>query len=62
MDVNPTFLIAQVDHGPQLHGGVIPVVILAIVLVGGLAYLLHRGRKRSHRDSGSDHPDQPPRM
>jgi hypothetical protein len=52
--VNPTLLIAQVDHGPQLHGGVIPVVILAVVLVGGLAYLLHRGRKRSDRDSGSD--------
>jgi ABC-2 type transport system ATP-binding protein len=57
--VNPMLLIAQVEHGPQLHG-VIPVVFLAIVLVGGLAYLLQRGRKRSDRDSGSDHRSSAP--
>jgi ABC-2 type transport system ATP-binding protein len=52
--VNPTLLIAQVEHGPQLHG-VIPVVVVAIVLIGGLAYLLQRTRKRPNRDSGSNH-------
>jgi ABC-2 type transport system ATP-binding protein len=52
--VNPTLLIAQIEHGPQLHG-VIPVVIVAIVLVGGLAYLLQRSGKRANRDSGSEH-------
>jgi ABC-2 type transport system ATP-binding protein len=59
IDVSPTLLIAQIEHGPQLHG-VIPLVILAIVLVGGLAYLLQRGRKRSDRDSGSDHRSTAP--
>jgi ABC-2 type transport system ATP-binding protein len=61
IDVSPALLIAQVEHGPQLHG-VIPVVIVAIVLIGGLAYLLQRGRKRSGRDSGSDHRSTAPRV
>lgn len=49
--VDPGLLIAQ-----EQHGGVIPVVLVAIVLVGGLAYVLYKGRKRkgSDRDPGSD--------
>jgi hypothetical protein len=40
-------LIAQVEHGPQMHGGIVPMVLVAIALVGGIAYLVHRGRKGS---------------
>jgi len=57
--VDPTLLIAQVEHGPQLHG-VIPLVILASLSVGGLAYLLHRGRKRSDLNPGSEHRSTAP--
>ncbi len=52
-NVDPGLLIAQVEHGPQLHGGIIPI-LLVIVLVAGLAYLILRGRKGSPRDPGSD--------
>jgi formate-dependent nitrite reductase membrane component NrfD len=52
--VDPGLLIAQVEHGPQLHGGIVPVILLAIALVGGVAYLIHRNRKGGDRDSGSD--------
>ena len=52
--MDPGLLIAQVEHGPQLHGGIVPVILLAIALVGGVAYLIHRGRKGGDRDSGSD--------
>jgi hypothetical protein len=44
--VDPVLLIAQVEHGPQMHG-IVPMVILAIGLVGGVAYLVRRGRKGS---------------
>ena len=47
-------LIAQVEHGPQLHGGPVLIVLLAIVLLAGLAYvLLRRGRKGSTRGDAS---------
>jgi hypothetical protein len=55
-DVDPGLLIAQVEHGPQLHGGIVPLIVVAVALVGGLAYLVYRGRKGPDRDpaSGSD--------
>jgi hypothetical protein len=52
--VDPGLLIAQVEHGPQMHGGIVPTVAVAIGLVGGIAYLVHRGRKASHRDRGPE--------
>lgn len=56
--MDPGLLIAQAEHGPQLHGGVIPLVLVAIALVGGLAFLVVRARKgarkRPDRDPGSD--------
>lgn len=51
-------LIAQVEHGPQLHGGVVPMIVVAIALVGGLVFLVRKARKKarkgSNRDPGSD--------
>jgi hypothetical protein len=52
--VDPGLLIGQVDHGPQLHGGPVPIVLVAIALVGGLAYLVHRGRKGARREPGPE--------
>jgi hypothetical protein len=53
--VDPGLLIAQVEHGPGMHGGIVPVILVAIALVGGLTYLLvRRGRKEANRDPGSD--------
>lgn len=44
-------LIAQVDHGPELHGGPVLLVLVAMLVVGALAYLLvRRGRRGSTRD------------
>jgi len=40
--LDPGLLIAQVEHGPGMHGGIVPVILVAIALVGGLAYLIHR--------------------
>jgi hypothetical protein len=40
-------LIAQVEHGPQMHGGIVPMLVVAIALVGAVAYLVRRGRKGS---------------
>jgi hypothetical protein len=48
--VDAALLIAQVEHGPQLHGGLIPLVLVAVALIGGLAYLVYRGRRGSRRD------------
>jgi hypothetical protein len=44
-------LTATVEHGPGMHGGVVITALLAIVVVGGLVYLV-KGRKRS--DSSAD--------
>jgi hypothetical protein len=42
--VNPELLITAVEHGPGMHGG-IAVTLIVVVLVGGLAYLVYRGRR-----------------
>jgi hypothetical protein len=56
--MDPAVLIAQAEHGPQLHGGVVPVVIVAIALVAGLVLVArrawHGARRRSDRDPGRD--------
>lgn len=46
-------LIAQTNHGPGMHGGVVVMVLVAIAVVGGLVYLVKR-RRRSDRDGASD--------
>jgi hypothetical protein len=56
--MDPGLLIAQAEHGPQLHGGIIPMVVVAIVLVGGLVIVVRKAwkeaRKGSDRDPESD--------
>jgi hypothetical protein len=44
-------LMAAVEHGPGMHGGVVVTALFAIVVVGGLVYLA-KGRRRS--DSSAD--------
>jgi hypothetical protein len=48
-------LIAQVQHGPQMHGPAV-LVLMAFVLIGGLVALARRAaaRKRSSRNHLSD--------
>jgi MYXO-CTERM domain-containing protein len=56
--VYPGLPIAQVSHGP---GGMAEVhlAFLAILLVGGLAFLALRRRRSSDRDRGSDRRHEP---
>jgi hypothetical protein len=60
-NVDPGLLISQVEHGPQLHGGIVPVVLMAIAVVGVLVYLVYRSRTGSNRDPGSDRDPGPDR-
>jgi hypothetical protein len=52
--LDPGLVIAQVEHGPGMHGGILPVILVAIALVGVLAYLVHRGRRARDREPASD--------
>jgi hypothetical protein len=56
--MDPGLLIAQVEHGPQMHGPAL-LVLLAFAIVAGLVALVRRAvaRKRSDRDRfiGRDH-------
>jgi hypothetical protein len=56
--MDPGLLIAQVEHGPQMHGPAL-LVLLAFAIVAGLVALVRRvvARKRSDRDHviGRDH-------
>ena len=54
-------LIAQVEHGPGMHGGALAVVLMvlvAIAVVGGLVYLV-QGRRRIDRDSAGGRGPEP---
>jgi hypothetical protein len=53
--VDPVLLIAQVEHGPQMHGPAL-LILVGFALVAGLVALVRRAwmRKRSHRDAVSD--------
>ena len=46
-------LIAQAEHGPQMHGGIVPI-LLAIALVVGVAYLVIKHRRSPDRDRKPD--------
>lgn len=49
--MNVGWLIAQVNHGPAGGMALVHLALVAIVVVGGLAYVLLRGaRKGSDRD------------
>jgi hypothetical protein len=56
-------LIAQVEHGPQMHGPAL-LVLMAFALVAGLVALVRRAmaRKRSGHDRvmGRDRADRDP--
>jgi hypothetical protein len=49
--MDPGLLIAQVEHGPQMHGPAL-LVLMAFALVAGLVALVRRAmaRKRSDHD------------
>ena len=49
-----SLLIAQVEHGPQLHGGLLVPVLLAIAFAGGLVYLVVKRRSGSDREAQGD--------
>lgn len=54
VNMDPGLLIAQVSHGPGGGMAVVHLAVVAILLVGGLAFLALRGRRSSDRDRGSD--------
>ena len=55
-------LIAQVTHGPGGGMAVAHLVLVAIVIVGGLVFLILRGRTGSHGDRDRPRvPDHDPR-
>jgi hypothetical protein len=49
--MDPGLLIAQVEHGPQMHGPAL-LVLMVFAVVAGLVTLVRRAmaRKRSDRD------------
>jgi hypothetical protein len=54
-------MIAQVEHGPAMHGGALAVVLMvlvAIAVAGGLVYLV-QGRRSFDRDSASKRGPEP---
>jgi hypothetical protein len=59
MDPGP--LIAQAEHGPGMHGGVLPLILVAIALVAGVVVLVLRTRKESRKgpDRDPDHDRGP---
>jgi hypothetical protein len=46
-------LIAQAEHGPGMHGGLLPV-ILGIAIVGGVVVLVLRARKQARKGPDRD--------
>jgi hypothetical protein len=51
--MDPGLLIAQTEHGPGMHGGVLPLILLA-ALVGGVVVLIVRARKEARKASDRD--------
>jgi hypothetical protein len=51
--MDPGLLIAQTEHGPGMHGGVLPLILLA-ALVCGVVVLVVRARKEARKGSGRD--------
>ncbi|HZA89552.1 MAG TPA: hypothetical protein VE401_04910 [Solirubrobacterales bacterium] len=52
--MDPGLLIAQAEHGPGMHGGVLPLILVAIALVGGVVVLVLRARKEARKGSERD--------
>jgi hypothetical protein len=52
--VDPGLLIAQVEHGPGMHGGVLPLILIGIALVGGVVVLVVRARKDARKGADRD--------
>ena len=46
-------LIAQADHGPGMHGGLLPV-ILGTAIVGGVVVLVLRARRQARKGPDPD--------
>ena len=47
-------LMAQAEHGPGMHGGVVPLVLVGIGLVAGVVVLVLRARKEARKSSEPD--------
>jgi hypothetical protein len=67
-NVNLGLLIAQVDHGPSGGMAVVHLALVAVIVLGGLAFLLLRGARRgadrdvpevSDRNPESDQEPEP---
>lgn len=52
--MDPGLLIAQTEHGPGMHGGVVPLILVAIALVAGVVFLVVRARKEARKGSDRD--------
>jgi hypothetical protein len=49
--VDPGLLIAQAEHGPGMHGGIVPVILVGIALVAGVVVLVVRARREARKSS-----------
>jgi hypothetical protein len=49
--VDPGLLIAQAEHGPGMHGGIVPVILVGIALVAGVVVLVLRARREARKSS-----------
>jgi hypothetical protein len=54
VDLGP--LIAQVEHGPQMHGPVL-LVLLALALIAGVIALVRRAMANKRSDRDADGPE-----
>jgi hypothetical protein len=52
--VDLSLLIEQVDHGPGGGMAVVHLALVALVAVGGLLFVVLRGRRASDGDGASD--------
>ena len=46
-------LIAQVQHGPGMHGGVLGILLLGAIVIGLMVYFA-KVRRRSETDSAAE--------
>ena len=52
--MDPVPLIAQAEHGPGMHGGIVPLILVGIALVAGVVVLILRARKDARKSPDSD--------
>lgn len=57
--MDPGLLIAQVEHGPGMHGGVLPLVLVGIAIVGGVVFLIAKARREARKSSNPESDRDP---